>query len=59
MRQSDLVVIVGTSFVVYPFAGLLGYAAKDAKIWAVNLTEIPAQGIKQLTGDALDVFKEV
>lgn len=59
MRQSDLVVIVGTSFVVYPFAGLLGYAAKDAKIWAVNLTEIPAQGIKQLTGDALEVFKEV
>lgn len=59
MTSSDMVIIVGTSFVVYPFAGLLGYAPKNAKIWALNLTEIPAQGIKQLVGDALDVFKEI
>ena len=54
-----MVIIVGTSFVVYPFAGLLNYAPASAKLWALNLTEIPATGIKQLTGDALDVFKQL
>ena len=59
IANSDMVIIVGTSFVVYPFAGLLNYAPASAKLWALNLTEIPAAGIKQLTGDALDVFKQL
>ncbi|MDD6406594.1 MAG: NAD-dependent protein deacylase [Lactobacillus equicursoris] len=59
LTNSDLVIIVGTSFVVYPFAGLLSYAPETAKLWAVNLTEIPAQGIKQLVGDALEVFSQL
>ena len=59
IANSDMVIIVGTSFVVYPFAGLLNYAPASAKLWALNLTEIPATGIKQLTGDALDVFKQL
>lgn len=36
MQAADLVVIVGTSMVVYPFAGLLEYANPQAKILAIN-----------------------
>ena len=32
MTQADLVVIVGTSFVVYPFAGLLQYARPNVPV---------------------------
>ncbi|KRN13778.1 NAD-dependent deacetylase [Lactobacillus gigeriorum DSM 23908 = CRBIP 24.85] len=56
MRQSDLIIIAGTSFVVYPFAQLLAYRNPAAKIWAVNKTPLPAQGINEIIGDALDVF---
>lgn len=59
MQKSDLVIIVGTSFVVYPFAQLLAYRKPGAKIWAVNKTEIPAQGINAIIGDALDVFAKL
>lgn len=56
MQKSDLVIIVGTSFVVYPFAQLLAYRKAGAKVWAVNKTEIQAPGIHSIIGDALDVF---
>jgi NAD-dependent deacetylase len=36
MQQADLVVIVGTSMRVYPFAGLLDYRNPRAKVIAVN-----------------------
>ncbi|MFD1420511.1 NAD-dependent protein deacylase [Lactiplantibacillus songbeiensis] len=36
LRQADLVVICGTSFRVYPFAGLIDYRATDAKVMAIN-----------------------
>ncbi|MBM6958380.1 NAD-dependent protein deacylase [Lactobacillus gallinarum] len=57
MQKSDLVIICGTSFVVYPFAQLLAYRNEKAKIFSINKTKIPASGIKQIIGDALDVFK--
>ncbi|MBW7979974.1 NAD-dependent protein deacylase [Lactobacillus helveticus] len=57
MQKSDLVIICGTSFVVYPFAQLLAYSNEKAKIIAINKTEIPTPGIKQIIGDAIDVFK--
>ena len=56
MRKSDLVVIAGTSFVVYPFAQLLAYRNPAAKIWLINKTSIPATGISEIIGDALEVF---
>lgn len=56
MEQSDLVIISGTSFVVYPFAQLLSYRKPNAKIWVVNKTEIPANGINSIISDAIDVF---
>lgn len=36
MANADLVVIVGTSMKVYPFAGLLQYANPNAKVLAIN-----------------------
>lgn len=59
MQESDLVIISGTSFVVYPFAQLLAYKRPDAKIWSINKTEIPAPGVKQIIADALDVFPKL
>lgn len=59
IQSSDLVIIVGTSFVVYPFAQLLAYRKANAKIWAVNKTEIPANGINAIIGDAIDVFAKL
>ncbi|MGO2723232.1 MAG: NAD-dependent protein deacylase [Lactobacillus sp.] len=59
MQQSDLVIICGTSFVVYPFAQLLAYRQPGASVWAINKTAIAATGVHSLIGDALDVFKEL
>ncbi len=36
MQAADLVVIVGTSMKVYPFAGLLEYRNPDAQVLAIN-----------------------
>lgn len=36
LRQADLVVIVGTSMKVYPFAGLLEYRNQNAAVIAIN-----------------------
>ena len=41
IQNSDLVIIAGTSFVVYPFAQLLAYRQANAKIWVINNTTIP------------------
>ncbi|MFH7307639.1 NAD-dependent protein deacylase [Weissella paramesenteroides] len=60
MSQADLVVIVGTSFVVYPFAGLLQYARPNVPILAVNLEKIPAPAhVEQIVGDAREFFSEL
>lgn len=59
LQQADLVIISGTSFVVYPFAQLLAYAPRQAKVWAINKTAIPATGIQAIIGDALEVFAKL
>lgn len=59
MQKSDLIIISGTSFVVYPFAQLLAYRKENAKIYSINKTEIPAPQVKQIIGDALDIFKQL
>lgn len=60
MTQADLVVIVGTSFVVYPFAGLLQYARPNVPVLVVNLEQIPAPAhVKQVVGDAREFFSEL
>lgn len=58
VSNADLIIIVGTSFVVYPFAQLLSYN-QQAKVWAINKTAIAAPNIKEIIGDALDVFAKI
>lgn len=59
MQKSDLVIICGTSFVVYPFAQLLAYKKPTAKVWAINKTAINAPEINEIIADALDIFKKL
>lgn len=40
LQAADLVVIVGTSMKVYPFAGLLEYRNQDAQVLAINQQEL-------------------
>ncbi|QBO36436.1 NAD-dependent protein deacylase [Periweissella cryptocerci] len=60
VMNADLVVIVGTSFVVYPFAGLLQYANAQVPILAVNRERIEApQYVQQEIGDAVTFFEQL
>ncbi|MCZ3621929.1 NAD-dependent protein deacylase [Lactobacillus mulieris] len=59
IQKADLIIIIGTSFVVYPFAGLLAYRQKDTPVWAINKTKIDAPSIRQITGDALTILKDL
>lgn len=60
ISQADLLVVVGTSFQVYPFAGLISYAKPGAVLAAVNREPIalPA-GAHMVVGDAVDVFSKL
>jgi len=55
---ADTVVIVGTSFRVYPFAGLIDYANKDAKILTINKEPVyTVDADAEYLGNAVDVFE--
>lgn len=60
IQQADLLVVVGTSFVVYPFAGLLQYRNPAAKIAAVNkeMIQVPPQ-TEMIINDAVQEFAQV
>ena len=60
MQTADLIVVCGTSFVVYPFAGLMQYRNPQAKVVAVNKEQIslPNDGI-MIVGDAVTEFSKV
>jgi len=58
IAQADTVVIVGTSFQVYPFAGLIQYTSGNAKILTINKESIPhAYADAEFLGDAVEVFE--
>ena len=60
LQAADLVVIVGTSMKVYPFAGLLNYANSDARILAINQEPLSLPGdFTMVTGDAVEFFNEL
>lgn len=59
IKNSDLVIITGTSFVVYPFAQLLAYRKPSSKVWVINKTEIPTQNINSIITDAIDIFPKL
>lgn len=55
---ADTVVIVGTSFRVYPFASLIQYAPRDARIFTVNKEPVDSVNASaEFLGDAVDVFE--
>lgn len=60
VAAADLIVVVGTSFQVYPFAGLIAYAKLSARLVAVNREAIslPA-GAQLVLGDAVKVFESL
>lgn len=60
IHDSDLVIIAGTSFVVYPFAQLLVYRQANAKIWVVNNTPIPTpKDVSTIISNAEKVFDKL
>lgn len=60
VEKADFVVIVGTSFVVYPFAALLQFVPAQVPILAINLETIPAPArVKQVIADATDFFTQL
>ena len=60
VQKADLIVIVGTSMRVYPFAGLLDYRQRNAKVLVINQEELnlPVPFIMQKM-DAVDFFNEL
>ena len=60
MSQADLVVIVGTSMKVYPFAGLLQYANPAAQVLAINqqALSLPVE-FKMIQEDATKYFADL
>ncbi|MDR1473163.1 MAG: NAD-dependent protein deacylase [Lactobacillales bacterium] len=60
MQKADTVVIVGTSFKVYPFAGLIYEANSKANLLAINQISLNNPYIlSEYIGDAVDVFKKL
>ncbi|KRM71298.1 NAD-dependent protein deacylase [Lacticaseibacillus brantae] len=60
VANADLIVVVGTSFQVYPFAGLIEYANPAATLVAVNREQIPLPPKAQLVlGEAGEIFTQL
>ncbi|WP_288635921.1 NAD-dependent protein deacylase [uncultured Limosilactobacillus sp.] len=60
MQAADLVVIVGTSMKVYPFAGLLEYRNPNAKVVAINRQELHFSfDFEMVQEDATKFFAEL
>lgn len=60
VRQADLLVVVGTTFQVYPFASLVDYREASAKVIGINQTRIENPAIQYFyQGDALAVFEGI
>ncbi|MCL0312851.1 NAD-dependent protein deacylase [Apilactobacillus sp. TMW 2.2459] len=60
MENSDLIVIVGTSMRVYPFAGLLDYRNPNAKVLAINKEQLHfAFPFEMIQADAIELFSQL
>lgn len=60
LQQADLVVICGTSFQVYPFAGLIDYRNPQAQVLAVNAEPLQLPfDFTMVQEDATTFFSEV
>ena len=60
-QQADIVVIVGTSMVVYPAAGLVHYAKAGTPIYLIdpNNVEAPVKGVTHIKKGASEGMKEL
>lgn len=57
LQSADLIILVGTSFKVYPFASLLEFANHQAKVVLINNDDVYNSRIDyKIIGDAQDVF---
>ena len=60
LQQADLVVICGTSFRVYPFAGLIDYRNPKAQVLAINAEPLQLPfAFTMVQQDAVDFFEGV
>lgn len=60
LAKADLVVIVGTSMKVYPFAGLLQYANPAAKVLAINQQKLTLPvDFQMIQADATKYFADL
>jgi len=60
VSEADIIVIIGTSMQVYPAAGLIHYAPKDAEIYYIdpNAKSIPYCGNIKLIAEKATVGME-
>ncbi|MGG5357455.1 MULTISPECIES: NAD-dependent protein deacylase [unclassified Enterococcus] len=60
VSQAELIVIIGTSFQVYPFRSLIEYKQKEAEILVINQTEIDLdQEYFFAQYDGIEVFEQL
>lgn len=60
VQKADLLIIVGTSMQVYPFAGLLQYRQEQAKIVAINQEKLMFDAkFEMIQADAVKIFESI
>ena len=60
VSQADILIIIGTSLVVYPAAGLMHYAKPDAPIYLIDPNPINAGSrVTQIQKGASEGMKEL
>jgi NAD-dependent deacetylase len=60
VQEADILIIIGTSLVVYPAAGLMHYARPDAPIYLIDPNPINVGGrVKQIQKGASEGMKEL
>lgn len=61
VSQADILIIIGTSLVVYPAAGLIGYARRDTPIWLIDPKPVHTgvERVRQITKGASEGMKEL
>ena len=60
VQQADILIIIGTSLVVYPAAGLLHYARPDVPVYLIDPNPINVGGrVQQIQKGASEGMKEL
>jgi NAD-dependent deacetylase len=60
VQEADILIIIGTSLVVYPAAGLLHYARPDVPVYLIDPNPVSAGGrVQQIQKGASEGMKEL